>query len=242
MATNCQNCPLRSRNLFVELTPDELDFMKEFKIGELTVDAGTTLLLEGSSSPQLYTALYGLGLRYKLLDDGRRQVVNFVFPGDFIGLQAGVMGEMQHTVEATTNMTLCVFSRSELWSLFKDQPARAYDLTWVAAQEEHFMGETLATVGQRNGVERIAWGLLKIYLKAEQIGLAKDGKMKLPFKQAEIADALGLSLVHTNRTLKSLRDRQIAAWQNDLLTIWDLEALAEIASTSLEKPAARPLF
>jgi len=242
MATNCQNCPLRGRQLFVDLTSDELDFMKEFKIGELSVDAGTTVLLEGSSSPQLYTALYGMGLRYKMLDDGRRQVVNFVFPGDFIGLQAGVMGEMQHTVEATTNMTLCVFSRSEIWSLFKHQPERAYDLTWLAAQEEHFLGETLATVGQRNGAERIAWGLLKIYLKGEQLGLAKDGVMKLSYKQAEIADALGLSLVHTNRTLKSLREKQIAAWQNDILTIWDLEGLAKIAGTGLDRPKPRPLF
>lgn len=242
MATKCQNCPLRGRPLFVDLTPGELDFMKEFKIGELSVDAGTTVLLEGSSSPQLYTALYGMGLRYKMLDDGRRQVVNFVFPGDFIGLQAGVMGEMQHTVEATTNMTLCVFARSEIWSLFKHQPERAYDLTWVAAQEEHFLGETLATVGQRNGAERIAWGLLKIYLKGEQLGMAKDGVMKLPYKQGEIADALGLSLVHTNRTLKSLREKQIAAWQNDVLTIWDMDGLAQIASTDLERPKPRPLF
>lgn len=242
MATDCQNCPLRNRNLFSPLSQDELDFMKKFKIGELTVDAGTTVLMEGSSSPQLYTALYGMGLRYKMLDDGRRQVVNFVFPGDFIGLQAGLMNEMQHTVEATTNMTLCVFARSEIWSLFKSQPERAFDLTWLAAHEEHFLGEALTTVGQRSGAERIAWGLLKMYLKAERLGLARDGTMKLPYKQAEIADAFGLSLVHTNRTLKSLREKQIAVWQNDVLTIRDMEELAKVASTNLDPPAERPLF
>jgi len=242
MATNCQNCPLRGREFFVDMTDDELAFMKSFKIGELTVEAGTTVLLEGSSSPQLYTALYGMGLRYKMLDDGRRQVVNLVFPGDFIGLQAGVMGEMQHSVEATTNMTLCVFARSEIWSLFKNQPSRGFDLAWIAAQAEHFLGETLTTVGQRSGVERIAWGLLKIYQTGEKLGLAADGKMKLPYKQTDIADAFGLSLVHTNRTLKSLRDKQIATWQNEVLTIWDLEELAKIAGTTLDRLSPRPLF
>ena len=242
MVTKCQNCPLRRRSIFTDMSDEELDFMKTFKIGELTVDAGTTVLLEGSSSPQLYTALYGMGLRYKTMEDGRRQVVNFVFPGDFIGLQAGVMGEMQHTVEATSKMTLCVFARSEIWELFKSQPERAYDLTWLAAQEEHFLGETLTTVGQRNGQERIAWALLKIYQKGEALGLVSDNAMKLPYKQAELADAFGLSLVHTNRTLKALREQQVATWQNDRLTISDLDALAQIAKVERSTPNARPLF
>ena len=96
--------------------------MQRFKVGELTVDPQTTILMEGSNSPQLFTALHGLGLRYKLLEDGSRQVINFVFPGDFLGLQAGVMGEMGHSVEASSRMTLCVFDRAELWSLFKSHP------------------------------------------------------------------------------------------------------------------------
>ena len=149
MTTPCRDCPLRRQPLFVPFTEEEILFMERFKTGELVVGPGTTVLMEGSNSPQLYTVLRGQGVRHKTLENGRRQVINFLFPGDFTGLQAGLMGEMKHSVEARTQMTLCVFDRAELWQLFKEQPARAYDLTWIAAVEEHFLGETIATLGQR---------------------------------------------------------------------------------------------
>jgi CRP/FNR family transcriptional regulator, anaerobic regulatory protein len=224
------------------MSREEVQFMQRFKIGELEVAAGTTILLEGSTSPQLFTVLYGLGLRYKLLEDGRRQVVNFVFPGEFIGLQAGVMGEMRHTVEASTAMTLCVFSRSDLWTVFRSAPGRAFDLTWLAAQEEHFLGETLATLGQRNGVERMAWGLLKLFQKADSLNLVTAGTMRFPFRQADLADALGLSVVHANRTLKRLRETQLLSLGGGVLTVNDVEGLAEMAGSTTEPPERRPLF
>jgi CRP-like cAMP-binding protein len=125
----CTDCPLRALQLFSPFTQRELVFQQRFKAGELTADKGTRLLMEGSNSPQLFTVLSGMGLRYKVQENGRRQVLNFVFPGDFLGLQAGVMGEIQHSVEAVTRMRLCAFKREDLWELFRESPARAYDLT-----------------------------------------------------------------------------------------------------------------
>ncbi|MEQ9259453.1 MAG: Crp/Fnr family transcriptional regulator, partial [Roseovarius sp.] len=100
MVTSCQKCPLRKLPLFSPMSEREVAFMQDFKKGEMKVDAGTTLMLEGTNSPQLYTVLEGMGLRYKTLLSGDRQVLNIVLPGDFVGLQAGVMKEMQHSVEA----------------------------------------------------------------------------------------------------------------------------------------------
>ncbi len=146
-AVDCSKCPLRKKPLFSPFEEGELEFMQTFKVGELEVGPGTTIMMEGSNSPQLMTVLSGMGTRYTTLEDGRRQVINFVFPGDFIGLQAGLMGEMSHSVEASAKMVLCVFNRASLWDLFRNQPGRAYDLTWMAAVEEHFLGETIASLG-----------------------------------------------------------------------------------------------
>ncbi|MEQ8896810.1 MAG: Crp/Fnr family transcriptional regulator [Roseovarius sp.] len=229
MVTNCRNCWLRNRPVFLPMSEAELDFMKDFKTGELKVDPGTTLMLEGSNSPQLYTVLDGMGLRYKTLEDGERQVVSFVMPGDFIGLQAGVMDEMQHSVESTTSMMLCVFDRRSLWRLFQDHPERAYDLTWIAALEEHFLGEQLAVVGQMPAEQRLATGLLRLYDRSVALGMSKGPWMKLPYTQKDLADALGLSVVHTNKTLKALRDRGIVNWKNGDMEIRDYEGLADLA-------------
>jgi len=155
------------------MTPEEVAFMTRFKSGELTVDAGTQILMEGANSPQLFTVLSGMGLRYKIQEDGRRQVLNFLFPGDFLGMQAAVMGEMGHSVEAGTPMQLCVFRRADVWILFKSMPARAFDLTWLVSIEESFLGEALATVGQRPALERIAWALLRLFRRAQSVGLTR---------------------------------------------------------------------
>jgi CRP-like cAMP-binding protein len=227
---------------FDDFTEEELEFMIRFKVGEITVDAGTQILTEGTSSPQLMTALRGLGLRYKTLRDGRRQVVNFIFPGDFLGLQAGLMGEVRHSVEASTRMTLCVFNRSDLWSLFRGQPERAFDLTWLAAVEERFLGEALTSVGQHSAIERICWAIIRLYKRGEALGMLTDGAMPLPYRQQDLADALGLSLVHTNKTLAKLRERQLVSWQDGMLRVDDPEGLARIADLTLADRKVRPLI
>ena len=239
MVTDCRNCPLRKRPAFVDMTEGEVDFMRRFKSGELHVDAGTTLMVEGSNSPQLYTALEGLGLRYKTLQSGERQVINFVIPGDFIGLQAGVMNQMQHSVEATTAMKLCVFDRKALWSLFRDHPERAFDLTWIAAIEEHFLGESLAVLGHLRGIDRIARAFVRLHDRARGLGLVENGRMRLPYKQQDLADALGLSLVHTNKTLKRMRDLGVAEWHEGYLTVRSYKRLCEIAGVDPDSEVMR---
>jgi CRP-like cAMP-binding protein len=224
------------------MSREEVTFTQSFKTGEMVVDAGTTILLEGSNSPQLFTVLKGMGTRYKTLENGRRQVINFLFPGDFAGLQAGLMGEMKHSVEATTSMTLCVFRRSALFELFQLHPERAYDLTWIAAVEEHFLGETIASLGQRDARQRISWALVRIYERLKAVGMEVKNAVPLPYRQQDLADALGLSLVHTNKMLKTLRDTKLAEWQNGMLKIRNIPALAEMALIEESAPDIRPLI
>jgi CRP-like cAMP-binding protein len=81
-----------------------------------------------------------------------------------------------------------------------------------------------------------------VFLRGRALGLVRNGVMPLPFRQQDLADALGLSLVHTNKTLAVLRDRQLAAWSDGELQVNNLEALADIAETDTEKLPARPIL
>ncbi len=239
--TDCLHCPLRRRPLFVPFTEDELAFMRRFKTGEVTVRRGTAILRQGERSPVLYTVLEGMATRTLLLEDGRRQVINFVFPGDFAGLQAAVMGEMGHSVEAATPMTLCTFARDRLWEVFHEQPERAFKMTWLAAVEEHFLGETIATLGQRDATERMAWALFRIWRRLGAVGLMQGDTVPLPFRQGDVADALGLSLVHTNRTVARLRQTGLATWTGGFLSVHDAPALAALGGERVEPEEPRPL-
>lgn len=224
---------------FREFTRDELVFMKAFKTGELKVDAGATIFVEKSENLNLYTVLEGAGFRYKMLEDGRRQILNYLLPGDLAGLQGTLVGEMQHSVEAITDMTLCAFDRSRLSTLFQAHPGLAYDLTWIAAREERLLDENLLTIGRRTAEERIAYVLCALNHRASLVGMANGGKISLPFTQQHLADTLGLSLVHTNKTLARLSKAGLARWQErggfSILNPVRLAALA-----GWRKPAETP--
>lgn len=232
MKTPCRDCPLRARPGFAPFTAHELEMTQQLKRGELRIDAGTPILTEGSGSRQVYTVLQGMGLRYKTLETGARQVLGFPFPGDFVGLQAAVMEDMTHSVDAATEMVLCVFDRADLPQFYREAPERAFDVTWIAAEEESFLGEAMATIGQRPARARVAWGLLKLLQRAEISGLlAEDGAVALPYSQRDFGDALGLSAVHTNKTLARLRDEGVATWQGGRMEVHDRAALARISGT-----------
>ncbi|MEQ9257706.1 MAG: helix-turn-helix domain-containing protein, partial [Roseovarius sp.] len=133
--------------------------------------------------------------------------------------------------------------RAALWSLFRDQPARAYDLTWIAAVEEHFLGEALALLGHMSGIERVARAFVRLHERGNALGLLEDDEMPMPYRQQDLADALGLSLVHTNKTLRQLREERVAIWRDGRLRFLNRARLLEIAGLEgASEPVTRPLI
>jgi CRP-like cAMP-binding protein len=240
--TKCNACPLKKLEVFRVVTPDELAFIEQFKTGEFVTDAGATILSEGAGGPHLFTVLSGWAFRYKTLSDGRRQILNFVLPGDFLGLQNSMLSEMQHSVEALTQMVLCVFPREKLWTLYSNHPTLAFDLTWLASRSERLLDENLLSVGRRSASERIAFILADMFTRCRQLQMTQGNKVSFPFTQQHLADALGLSLVHTNKTLKSLAARKLFRWKNGLFELLDEERLMEVAKVDSTPSALRPLI
>ena len=240
---DCKMCPLRANTIFRDFTADELAFVSRFKSGELTAEAGSTVLSQGSSSAYVFTVLSGWGMRYKDLEDGRRQILNYVFPGELVGLQGAVLREMEHSVQALTDMVLCVFERGRMWELYAKHPSLAYDITWLAAREEKMLEEHLITVGQRTAKERLAYLILHIFERARRLGMT-DGEhiMAMPLTQQHMADTLGLSLVHTNKTLRHLYNDELIEWKRRSMTILDLDGLRDAASWHAVPETKRPLI
>jgi CRP/FNR family transcriptional regulator, anaerobic regulatory protein len=240
--TPCKSCPLRPNKAFRKFSAEELEFMQTFKSGELVLDAGSTILVEETNSPHLYTVLSGWAIKHKSLEDGRRQVLNFALPGDFLGLQASIFDSMHHTVEALTPVVLCVFPREKLWTLYERHAGLAFDVTWLASREETILGDYLVTVGQRRANERVAFILLHLFRRARQLGLTRGNAVAFPFTQDHLADAIGFSLVHTNKTLKQLRRSGTFRWTASDFELVDEEGLAAIAGEVPRIGGMRPLL
>lgn len=235
----CEKCPLAAVAAFRKFSPEELAFVSTFKAGELGVSAGTTILSEGSHSEHLYTILSGWGFRYKILENGSRQILNVVLPGDLIGLQGSLSGQMGHSVEALSDILLCVFERSRLFDLYRNYPSLAYDLTWLAAREERILDEHLLSIGQRTAEQRAAYLLLFIFTRAEARGMTNGRSLHFPLTQQHVADALGLSLVHTNRVLNRLARDKVILWSNRVLRVNPKE-LSKRADWEPDAETARP--
>jgi len=240
--TPCELCPLRKRASLREFTSEELAFVKEFKVDELRVEAGASFLRQGASSEHIYTVLSGWAFRYKMLDDGRRQILNHALPADMIGLQGALMREMEHSVEALTPLVLCVFPRQKLWDLYARFPSLAFDITWLAAREEQMIDEHLVSLGRRTALERIAFLLLHLFSRADEAGMVKNGAIQFPFTQQHLADTLGMSLVHTNKTLKRLQISKAIRWKDRLFEMVDRPALAAIAGEDVAPRIGRPFI
>ncbi|MEW5420844.1 Crp/Fnr family transcriptional regulator [Amorphus sp. 3PC139-8] len=240
--TPCTACPLRNLNCFRDFGQNELAFVNDFKRGELAVDPGAVIVQEGTASPHLYTVLDGWAFRYKTLPDGRRQILNYALPGDFIGLQTSVFDLMDHGVEALTSMVLCLFPRDELMTLFERQPSLAYDVTWLSAHQERLLDAQLLTVGRRNALERAAFVVWHLFHRARQLGRADKGRIAFPITQQHLADTLGLSLVHTNKTLKRLRMSDTIRWSERWLEVHDEERLMALAKVEALEDRPRPLL
>ncbi len=241
-APACRACELRTMHAFKPVELRQLDAINAFRKTTRQVAAGKQIMAEHGVSNELFTLYSGWAFRYKTLSDGRRQILQFLLPGDFIGLQDEFADGQTCGAEAATDCMLCVFPRDGLWKFFHGNPELGYDVTWLAARDEKIVDDNLLTNGRRNAMERVAMLLMHLYRRAERVGLMRDGASEFPFNQQHIADALGLSLVHTNKTLRRLRKMGLHELDAGLLKILDASALENVADYFERPQKVTPLL
>jgi CRP-like cAMP-binding protein len=242
MRVSCFECALRACGLFKPVSQNELAVINDIKRDHLTLPAGTEIIRAEQQSAELYTLYSGWAFRFKTLPDGRRQILNFLLPGDLIGLQAAMFDAAQHGIEALTEVELCLLPRHKVWSLFGQMPELAFDVTWLGSREESYVDENLLSAGQRSAAERIAALIVILYKRADALALVADRTFAFPLSQQHIADALGLSLVHTNKTLARLRRMGMYTQANGSLTLTNPHVLERVAQHFDQELPRRPLI
>lgn len=242
-AMPCTECPLRALPLFVNHTAEELELVQSLKRRSLRLEANETVIHEGQSDAPLYTLQQGWAFRYKTLSDGRRQILSFLMAGDFIGVQQKMGDAAAHGVDTITAVSLCVFARDALWEIHRRSPTMGFNVTWLTAHEESLVDDTLLSVGRRNAEERVASALVLLFKRAAALQLENGkGGVVWPLTQKHIADALGLSLVHTNKTMRKLQARGLYEIKEGRLFLRDVKALARLADLYGDgQPSPRPL-
>jgi CRP-like cAMP-binding protein len=220
----------------------ELAFINEMKRDHLRCPPGTEIIAAGQEQAELYTLYSGWAFRFKMLPDGRRQILNIILPGDLVGLQGAMFEAAAYGVEALTEVEICVLPRRKVWSLFQNMPELSFDVTWLGAREESHVDENLTSVGRRSAAESIAALIIQLYKRLEALGMVVNSAMPFPLTQQHIADLLGLSLVHTNKSLAKLRRLGMFTQTNGMLLLGNPRALESMAQHFEEETPKRPLI
>jgi len=201
------------------------------------------IVRDGDKPSQCCLLLDGWACRYKLLSQGRRQILSFHVPGDIPDLQSLHLHTMDHSLGTLTEATIAFIPHESLRELTARFPGLAAILWRDTLIDAAIFREWMVGLGRRSASERIAHVFCEMYLKLEAVGLAGDHRCPLPITQTDLGDALGLSNVHVNRVLQEMRGKGLITLRGSALVIeaWDeLNRVSEFDPTylHLEKRAA----
>jgi CRP-like cAMP-binding protein len=224
------NPTLKKLEAALVLSAEEQDCLRDLQGAHRRIPAGQQIVVERETYKQISFLIDGWAFRSKVLPDGRRQIFSYLIPGDLIGLRASLMEFADDTVEALTDCVISSFSLERLYDACRAHPRLALALMWSAAREQSILSEQVMRIGRRNAVERVAHFFLELLRRLQLVDEADRRSFELPLTQELIADTLGLSVVHVNRTLRTLRQRGLVEIEDGRLVIHDVEKLSDVAS------------
>jgi CRP-like cAMP-binding protein len=198
----------------------------------LRLPAHAHLVEEGEVPDGIHVVLEGFACGYKLLPDGRRQIVSYAVPGDVCDLRTTLLSRMDCSVGTLSPAVVARLSRERLREITFEFPRLARAFWKTTLVEQAIAREWLINVGQRTAFSRAAHLLCEMFLRLRAVGLVQENTCEFPLTQTEIADTLALSTVHVNRTLMELRRSGLITLRDKLLTIHHLPSLEAAAGFS----------
>jgi CRP-like cAMP-binding protein len=191
---------------------------------------GTDLIVEGDKPKAVFLILKGWAFRYKHLKDGRRQIMAYLIPGDLYDIQIFLFEKMDHSIGLLSDALVVKIPSAEILDLMDRFPRIERALMWGTLVDEATLREWLLNVGQRFALQRVAHLFCELCVRLKVIGMVDDDDpFSLPLTQAELADTTGMTTVHINRTLQSLRKDKLISTSQGRLKILDFASLAEVA-------------
>ena len=221
--------PLMSRvGHYVDLSDDDFESLTALPHRLETRRPGEGIVAIGDLIDFVFVVESGWAIRYRILEDGRRQIVNFMLPGACFDMMSMAYAKADHAVSAATEVTLRRIKSSDFLRAISAQPRLATAFWWVAIQEEAILREQIIRIGRRSAKERVAHLLLELNRRIAAVEGRLTDFINLPFPQALFADALGLSVVHVSRTLTKLKAEGLIATGPGGIEIVEREKMSEM--------------
>jgi CRP-like cAMP-binding protein len=211
------------------LSDDEKSAVYRIPMQVRRMPARYDIARDGDEPSRSFLLLSGLVCRYKLVRKGKRQIFSFHTPGDIPDLQSLHLNKMDHSLCTLSKSTVAYIAHGDLHQIIGAFP-RLGALFWRDTLiDAAIFREWMLGLGRRTGHQRIAHLLCEMSFRFKAIGLTHGHNYIFPVTQSDLADALGLTMVHVNRVLRSLREDKIVTIEREKVLIYDWERLIELA-------------
>ncbi|CAA2099330.1 Nitrogen fixation regulation protein FixK [Methylobacterium bullatum] len=183
------------------------------------------LITEGEAPENVHLILDGFACRYKVLPDGQRQIMADLIPGDFCDLNVFILDQMDHNIGTISQCQVVDIPRRSIDEITAKHPNITRAFWWCALVDEAVLREWLVNIGGRAPNQRIALIMCELLMRLEAVGQVSDNSFTFPFTQNDLADSMGLSNVHVNRTIRELKTLGLISLKQRILTIHDADRL-----------------
>ena len=194
----------------------------------VAVKADHSIAREGDTPSRSCLVAEGVACTSKVAAGGKRQIMALHFEGDMPDLHSLHLKLLDSDLWAISDCRLDYFPHADLRALNRAHPRLGEELWRVNLVEASIYREWMVNVAQREAPSRIAHLFCETMLRMREIGLVQDGTCPFPVKQGDLAEMTGLSAVHINRTLQTLREQGLISFGRGTLTIHDWDALVDL--------------
>lgn len=193
-----------------------------------TVARRHDIISEGDVPETVHIILNGWAARYNILRDGTRRITAFLIPGDFCDIHTTALAAMDHSIMAITDCEVAHVASEKIDEITRSFPGLTRALWRSTLIDEAILRQWLVHAGRRDAAQTIAHLLSELHARMQLVGQVQDGRLSLPLTQDEIGDATGISAVHVNRTVRSLREQGLLTVSKSELHVPDVAALRQM--------------
>jgi CRP-like cAMP-binding protein len=226
---------------YLVLSAAEVSFLRDLHGSRRQFDRHRDIVAQGRPYRSVFILCSGFVWRYKILPDGKRQLLSFGLPGDLIGFPASFFDNAVNATGSLTDVVVATVPFAVFYDLFAKFPRIGVALYWMAAREAAIYGERIIDIGRRSAYERLAHLILELLTRLRSVGLADELSYVLPLTQELIADVLGLSGPHVSRMLRLMREEGLVAIEGHRLTVADFDSLTLLAGFDADYLVRSPI-
>ncbi|MDG6078506.1 Crp/Fnr family transcriptional regulator [Erythrobacter litoralis] len=212
------------------LSQDARDAFLALPVEPEHYDIYREIVREDDRTSRCCLIIQGCVSRFKTLPNGERQINSFHFDNDMVDLQSALLLVSDHGIRTHSPTTVLRIDCNAVLQLTIDQPEWAHAFWFDTLVDAAVFREWMLNVGRRVAVGRVGHLILEIFHKLSRIGRTEGYKFVMPITQNDLADAVGLSAVHTNRSLQQLREHGMISSIGRTFSIDDFEAMKRLSS------------